>query len=199
MSVDFYDLNAGAFFQRSVNADMGPLHERFLADVPPGGAILDAGCGSGRDARAFTIAGYNVTAFDGSAAMVRMASAHTGLRVLHMTFDEVEWSGAFDGVWACASLLHVATVALPATAARLTRALRPGGILFASFKDGDSERELGGRRFTDLRPSAVQSLLVGAGLQVLDVWSAADVRPDRPDEMWVSAIARKPLQARVGV
>jgi 2-polyprenyl-3-methyl-5-hydroxy-6-metoxy-1,4-benzoquinol methylase len=194
MSVSYYDLNADAFFHGSVNAEMGPLHERFLARVPSGGAILDVGCGSGRDARAFTMAGYNVTAFDASAAMVTMASAHAGLHVLHMTFDEVEWSSAFDGVWACASLLHVAALALPATLARLARALRPGGVLFASFKNGDGERELSGRRFTDLRPAAVRSLLIGAGLQVLEVWSAPDVRPGRPDEIWVSALGRKPLQ-----
>nr|QQZ48807.1 class I SAM-dependent methyltransferase [Phenylobacterium glaciei] len=69
--------------------------------------MLDAGCGSGRDALAFRGLGFQVTAFDGSSRMVEMAQAHTGLKVLHMDFSQVAWVAAFDGIWSCASLLHV--------------------------------------------------------------------------------------------
>ena len=100
----------------------------FLDNVPAGGAVLEAGCGSGRDALVFLRAGRAVTAFDGSAEMVRRASAHTGLPVRHMTFQEMDWDSAFDGVWASASLLHVPRAELPAVMQRIVRALKPRGV-----------------------------------------------------------------------
>ena len=86
---------------------------KFLIHVPAGGDILDAGCGSGRDALAFHRAGYRVTAFDASPEMCRMARQYTDLPVIQMTFQEMTWRSAFDGIWACASLLHVPQVELP--------------------------------------------------------------------------------------
>lgn len=49
-STEFYDYNAEAFYGDTVTTDMTPIYERFLPLVKPGGAILDAGCGSGRHA-----------------------------------------------------------------------------------------------------------------------------------------------------
>jgi len=91
MSISYYNANAEAYFRDTVGADVGSLRERFLAHVLPGGHILDAGCGSGRDARAFAEAGYRVTAFDASAEMVKRAAAHTGLDVKLLTFDDIAW------------------------------------------------------------------------------------------------------------
>src|ERR1700761_7847316 len=98
-SIAYYDRNGAQFFDRTAGADMSADHARFHAHVPPGGDILEAGCGSGRDAQVFTKAGYTVTAFDGSAEMVRLATAHTGLPILHKRFDEIDWHDTFDGIW----------------------------------------------------------------------------------------------------
>jgi hypothetical protein len=69
-----YDRNAEAFFRDTVSADMAGLRSRFLTHIPPAGRLLDAGCGSGRDALAFHQAGYEVAAFDGSQEMVRLGA-----------------------------------------------------------------------------------------------------------------------------
>ena len=192
MSTAYYDQNARAFFQDTVNADMGELRARFLRHVRQGGSILDAGCGSGRDALAFSRAGFTVTAFDGSAAMVGLATEHSGLPVVQMTFHEATWREAFDGIWACASLLHVARSELPAVLAQLTGGLRHGGALFASFKAGESERDVGGRRFTDMTEQLLGRLVREAGLAPVDLWISSDARPDRASEKWVNCIARRP-------
>lgn len=189
-SVRYYDENAEAFFADTVGADMAALHQRFLQHVRPAGRILDAGCGSGRDALAFADAGFEVTAIDASAEMVRLASAHTRLDVQQMTFEEVPWLGVFDGVWASASLLHVPGSELPATLQRLVGSLRPRGVLFASFKEGEGEREHNGRRFADLTLERLGELLQEAGLVLLDSWASGDVRPGRSEERWVSAIGQ---------
>jgi 2-polyprenyl-3-methyl-5-hydroxy-6-metoxy-1,4-benzoquinol methylase len=75
----------------------------------PGGRILDAGCGPGRDALAFAERGYELIAFDASTAMVRVARERVGSRiVVHlMRFEDLNGQSEFDGIWACASLLHV--------------------------------------------------------------------------------------------
>jgi SAM-dependent methyltransferase len=168
-------------------------HARFLAHVPAGGAVLDAGCGSGRDAAAFAGAGYVVTAFDGSAELVRLATAATGLPVRRMTFADMDWDAAFDGVWACATLLHLPLAELPAAFARIAGALKPGGVFYASFKEGDVERFARGRHFTDLTGPMLAELLAGSGLVPLESWRSVDGRPDRDVEFWTCAIARRPL------
>lgn len=191
MSVAFYDRNAAAYFRDTIGADVAHLRARFLGHVPDGGDVLDAGCGSGRDARAFADAGYRVVAFDASREMVRLAREHTSLPVHHMTFDEVAWIEQFDGIWASATLLHVSAARLPDTVARLGRALRSQGVMYLSLKYGSGERTVDGRTFTDMTEDELQPLLTGAGLQLIEHWTSPDVRPGRAQEQWLNALARR--------
>lgn len=192
MSVEFYDQNARSFFSQTVAADMSEAQNRFLHYVPRGGRILDAGCGSGRDAKAFAERGYEVEAFDASAEMVRMSSEHTGLPVQQMTFEQVHWDKHFDGIWASASLLHVPRSDLTHIIAKLRQALKRDGILYLSFKYGTDEREKDGRRFTDMDEEALQTELRQAGdLDLIEIWTSEDVRPGRTGERWLSALSRR--------
>jgi SAM-dependent methyltransferase len=191
MSVSYYDQNAEAYFAGTVHADVRDLRSKFLIHVPAGGDILDAGCGSGRDALAFHKGGYRVTAFDGSAEMCRKAREYTDLSVIQMTFQEMKWCGEFDGIWACASLLHVRRAELPEVLRRLFRALRPGGTLYASFKLGSGERTVDGRRFSDMTEPELEPLLKSAGFSSAKYWITDDVRPGRTSEQWLNALAHR--------
>lgn len=51
--------------------------------------------------------GYEVVAMDGSIKMVKLSTEFTGRQTLYLSFDEIDFHEEFDGVWACASLLHV--------------------------------------------------------------------------------------------
>jgi SAM-dependent methyltransferase len=192
MSIAYYDRQGGVFFAGSVGADMGEARARFLAHLPSPAQILDGGCGSGRDALAFAQAGHAVTAFDGSAEMVRLARDHTGLPVARMTFDQVKWTDRFDGIWTCASLLHVPRAELPAILGKLARALKPGGAWMASFKRGTTERQVEDRSFTDMTEPMLADALTEQGLVVAELWSEADVRPGKAEDYWTSAIATRP-------
>lgn len=189
-SVAYYDRNAERFAADTGGLDMSALYERFLRHVHAGGRILDAGCGVGRDALAFTERGYSVVAFDASPEMVRLAMERTRGRVevLRMSFDEVGWSEEFDGVWACASLLHVRATDLPRVFRRLQAALRPGGALYMSFKLGAGERVAGSRRFTDHTEETLREALTGTGLALAQAWTTTDVREGRSGERWLNAI-----------
>ena len=196
----YYEEFAAEFFGSTVGVDMTPFHQRFLARLKPGAHILDAGCGSGRDAKAFADAGFRVTAFDASPELARRASAHCGFEVAVRRFEEVDEVSQFDGIWCCASLLHVPLAGMPATLERLWRALRPGGILYVSFKQGSGERVHAGRRFTDADEATLREWFGRFhDAHNLDVWLTRDQRPDRT-ELWSNALAtrqRRPSQRLV--
>lgn len=190
----YYEMFAAEFFGSTVGVDMAPIHQRFLALLTPGAHILDAGCGSGRDAKTFSEAGFQVTAFDASAELARLASAHCGFEVAVRRFEDVDEVEAFNGIWCCASLLHLPLAVVPATLDRLWRALRPGGTLYVSFKYGTGERVHGGRRFTDADEATLRQWFGRwPDVHQLDVWLTDDQRPDRT-ERWTNALAtRKPV------
>jgi SAM-dependent methyltransferase len=191
VSIDYYDRNGALFFAGSADADMSRTYAAFLEHVPKGGAILDAGCGSGRDALAFKNAGYAVTAFDGSAKMVELATAHAGLPVQHLRFEEAAWETEFDAIWSCASLLHVPRADLERVMRRLLRALKPGGAWFMSFKHGETERVVEGRYFNDMTPAMLAQVLARLGLAPRDLSISDDARPGREGERWTKAVAVK--------
>jgi SAM-dependent methyltransferase len=185
----YYTENAEAFFADTVTVPMDPLYARFLPHIPAGGHILDAGCGSGRDTQAFLARGYRVTAFDASPTLAALAEHHTGRTVQVLRFQDLAWRREFDGIWACASLLHVPAAELPAALRRLVLALRPGGTLYASFKYGRGEREHQGRRFTDLDQAGLQALLSQVpDLRELETWITEDLRPGRAAERWLNTL-----------
>jgi len=187
----YYEQNAKQFFTDTVNVDMSALYARFLESVPAGGYILDAGCGSGRDAKAFSSDGYRVAAFDASPALATLASQHLGQPVSVRRFAEVTELNLYDGIWACASLLHVPHAQMPDALARLWQALKPGGIFYCSFKVGDGEREHHGRHFTDAA-EAQMDIWLAPLVDVADInyWHTADQRPGRSDA-WLNVLVRR--------
>lgn len=190
-TLEYYDEHAGDFVERTADIDMTPLYEAFLTLLLPGGRILDAGCGSGRDAAAFAAGGYDVVAFDGSREMARLAAERTGLAVKHLTFDGVAWTNEFDGVWACASLLHLPMAERLDALSRLVAALKAGGVLYVSLKSGDSEGERDGRWFSDSTLERLESEMGAVGrLRIIRVWETAD-HAARADTRWINALARK--------
>lgn len=190
MSHDFYGENAQAYFDATIGADMAEARARFLRHVRPGGRILDLGCGSGRDLRAFARAGFDAVGFDAARALAELAAAHSGCRVIVGRFEEMAFDQEFDGIWACASLLHVTREDLAGVARRCARALRDAGALYASFKQGTETRIEGDRRFTDMTEVDLGAWAALAGLDVIDLWVTPDVRPGRT-ERWVNVIARR--------
>jgi len=191
MNSDYYQLHAQRFFSETVDVDMSELYRPFVAHLKPGARILDAGCGSGRDAKAFSEMGYEVEAFDASAELVELARQHTGLPVKQMRFEEVTEVERYDGIWCCASLLHVPLAELPGVMAQLAKALKPGGVWYLSFKYGCGEREKDGRRFTDMDESGFAEVLSElSGIEVMECWQTHDQRPEREDS-WINLVLSK--------
>ena len=188
-TIQYYNRHAEEFCAGTFSADMSGSRDRFLAYLQPGSAILDAGCGSGRDTLAFLSAGYQVDAFDASDEICRIASQKTGIPVRKQRFEKLEGRELYDGIWACASLLHVAAADLPDVLVRLYRLLKKQGIMYVSFKLGDGEWQKDGRYFNDMREEILCRLLCDAGFTVKETFITQDVRENRQDEAWVNVIA----------
>lgn len=195
-TIEFYNRNAADFFNDTVGVDMSALHDRFLQKIPAGGLILDAGCGSGRDAGAFKARGYRIVAFDASSKLAELASHHLGQTVAVRTFADVDEVALYDGVWTCASLLHLPYDEIGDALRRLWIALKPGGALYLSFKEGQGERIKDGRHFTDLDEQTLRGLLAELSLvDRIECWQTSDQRPGRT-EVWLNALVRRcPSQA----
>lgn len=191
-SIDYYNKYAAKEFEETVNQDMEEIRKEFLALLEEGDTILDLGCGSGRDSLAFYELGYDVTPADASEEMCQLAEIHTGLEVLLMTFEEMDFDNVFDGIWACASLLHVPKKELSDILTKIAKALKDKGILYMSFKLGDFEGFRGERYFCDYTEDSITEALKDNGrLETVRFWETKDVRSGHSDEKWLNVLARK--------
>lgn len=193
---EFYDNYTDQFLKDTRDVDMAALRNRFLAALPRNAThttrILDAGSGSGRDARTFWEMGYQVDAFDASPAMVKATCDYAGIPVRQMRFEDFTWNHSFEGIWACASLLHVRRPDLPAVLRHLTKHLVPKGVLYASFKFGTEDRTKDGRHFTDMTEETLTALLDEcSALRQVETWRTSDRRPNREEDIWLNTLLRK--------
>mgnify|MGYP002651438293 FL=1 len=190
-TIDFYNKHAEEFTTSTFEVDMKSLYQPFLAELPEGARILDVGCGSGRDTLAFKNKGYQVDAIDYSEELVKKATRLTGIPIKLKSFYEVDDYEAYDGIWACASLLHCERSRLTEVLEKMVQALKPNGVIYMSFKYGDSDRDQDGRQFTDLDENQAEALLEQFdNVQHIQQWVTLDQRPDR-QEKWLNLLWKK--------
>ena len=191
-TIDYYNLNAENFIENTQNVDMHLAQDKFLHLLNEGAAILDFGCGSGRDTKYFLDKGCRVTATDGSAELCRQASVFTGIEVQEMLFQELDDIDTYDGIWACSSILHLPKNELLLVIRKMSDALKDTGVIYTSFKYGDFEGVRNGRYFTDFNEDSFKKFIAGIPeLTIEDHWITGDVRPGRGDERWLNLILRK--------
>lgn len=191
-TLDYYNQNAKKFITGTISVDFGTIQNRFLDKLHPGAEILDYGCGSGRDTKYFLEQGCKVTAIDGSQELCKLASEYTGIQVKHMLFRDLDEKEAYDGIWACSSILHVPANELQDIIKKMANALRAHGIIYTSFKYGTFEGERNGRYFTDMTEETFAKLIQDMDeLEIEEQWITSDVRPGRGEEKWLNLILRK--------
>ena len=190
-TLKYYKENVDEFYESTVVADVTPLRERFIKYLPESASVLDFGCGSGRDTKAFMDEGFDVTAIDGSHELCIRASQYSGVEVKCMDFFELNDKERFDGIWACASVLHVDIDRIPELLTKMREALVPGGVVYLSFKYGSFAGMRNGRYFVDLDERGFRQILsLVSGLEIIDEWKTGDVRKDK-DVDWLNVILRR--------
>ena len=143
-TLKFYRSNAEAYAKRTFTSRQARL-TAFLAQLSPGAIILELGCGAGGDTAEMLARGFDVRSTDGSPEMAELASRNLGRPVETLLFHDLDEVATYDGVWANACLLHVPSEQLATVLSLIWRALKPGGVFYASYKEGDG----GGRDTLD--------------------------------------------------
>lgn len=192
-TIEYYNENAQNFIDRTVNADISRSRDKFLEYIPEKGYILDIGCGSGRDSLHFLKTGYKVLGIDASHKMVEFSSKLTGQTVMHSTFQDAKLDDdIFDGIWACASLLHVDRDEMSFVIQKLFKAVKQNGIFYMCFKYGDEEFIKEDRYFNCYNEETVKNILSDLkDYQILDIYVTADGRDELSHQKWVSCIIKK--------
>ncbi|MGI6736078.1 MAG: class I SAM-dependent methyltransferase [Anaerovoracaceae bacterium] len=187
----YYDRHVRDFVDDTLDLDMSSMYRVFEKYIDAGGAILDLGCGHGRDVRHFISEGYHVTGIDGSRRMCDYASEYTGQHIQCKKFSELEYYECFDGVWASASLLHVAKKDLPDILKKIHRALRPGGYLFLSLKRGGFEGMRDEKYYSDYTEQEFFQLIEQCGgFAIAEYVNSEDQREDNKTQ-WINVVLRR--------
>ena len=191
-SIDYYNKYANLYFESTVDIDMGETLDKFTTHLPEAGEILDLGCGSGRDSLILIEHGFDVTAVDGSKELSELASIHIGQDVLTMEFDQLDFHEVFDGIWACASLLHIPSEELENIFKKVILGLKSGGVLYMSFKHGDFSGFRNGRYFNDFKTKTMKDFLSRfEELEILDIWKSEDTKSESGDGLWLNVLVKK--------
>jgi SAM-dependent methyltransferase len=187
-----YEAESDAFVEKYRSESIAERFGEPFFDALDGQRILDVGCGPGSDAETFADRGYDVTGLDVTPSFLESARTNVpdaafalgDMRHLPLADD------SFDGVWACASLLHVPREDVPATLSEFDRVLDDGGTLYCSLKRGDESGFDGDGRFFERHTTdAVRELLVDAGFEPEHVETAAAEEVASQDG-WVQVVAR---------
>lgn len=192
-TIDYYNSNAELFSSDTLEVDFHAIQDEFLQLLPSDTLILDLGCGAGRDTKYFLNQGYRVEATDGSEELCEIASKNTGVEVKQLFFQDLNEYEKYDGIWACASLLHLKADELPDVFMRIHNALKKDGIFYASFKYGHYEGDRNGRYFTDMTEEKMRAILSQIDVQfnIRKEWITNDVRPGREEEKWLNYFLEK--------
>ncbi|HCR1208409.1 TPA: class I SAM-dependent methyltransferase [Pseudomonas aeruginosa] len=159
-TIDYYNRNILKYDNTTYNLKLAEQWSEFLSQVKPQGAILDVGCGTGRDIVHFKNLGFYVEGIEPSTLLAKLARARTGSIIREASVENIEHKDRYDGIWACASLLHLPKASLPETLKKLTRALREDGCLYISLKQGTEEsRKPDGRYFSSYLPNEITMIL----------------------------------------
>ena len=141
----FYDAHAEAydsFIADPVAPWIDAVEAALTAHGLTGATLLDAGCGTGRHAAAFTDLGHHVTLLDASAKLLAIAARRCPSSPAH--HDDVcnpPLTGPFDAV-TCRGVLNDLTTDDERDAAlrSFARLLRPGGLLALDVREAGRSR-----------------------------------------------------------
>ena len=168
-TLDFYNENANDYFEKTINLNMDIQYNLFEKYLNSGSRILDFGCGSGRDTKHFLDKGFNVDAIDGSSELVRLASEFTHIDVKCMDFYDFNELNLYDGIWACASLLHIPKSDFKSILIKLSNALKSNGILYVAVKNGSGESvDNKGRLYNYMSKDEFENEIKGTNLELIE-------------------------------
>lgn len=190
-TINYYNENAEQYFRSTAEVDFTDAYERFLKYVPEHGSIIDMGCGSGRDAAAFARRGYKAIGLDASEELAEIARTQNDIDVIVEDMASYVADKPYDGIWCCASLLHLRDDELQSFFQNLNGNLKEGGTVYISVKAGiETGCDDKGRFMRNFTEDELKVFLDASGVRVVDEWSTGD-QLNREGFHWINIVGIK--------
>ena len=187
---NYYDINAKEYIESTINCDMSIHYEKYLKYLPNKGKILDVGFGSGRDMIYFKSLGYDVYGIDTSISFVNNMLKQ-GFNVECISICDLNIKDEYDGIWACASLLHINRENLEKAIIKCINSLKENGVLYCSFKHGDKEIIKDDRYFNYINEEIINIIAIKNNFKIIEIYKSLEVRVNRNNEEWINIIIQK--------
>ena len=191
MMCNYYESNAERYAAETFSADMSKQYQRFLPLLKNGVKILDVGSGSGRDACYFQKQGYQVTALEPSKNLGREIRKVFSGEIVCSDIQSYQPMERYDGIWACASLIHLQEEVVLQFFEKIDQYLNDNGIIYISGKNGLSTGKVeDGRFFLEFTEQLVEKILtVNKQLKLEQLWYTEDVS-GRRGFRWLNVVLR---------
>lgn len=168
--------------------------QSFLALLPAGAHLLEAGCGEGNDLCFFRQQGLVVTAFDARLAQARIASRRSGQPVRVCRIEQLRSVVPYDGIWARGALPAIAPDDLSGALTHLAGLLKPAGLLYCAFPHPSGQLAATGSTpgapaaeenlsQTRLDEDGLRQLIAPLPLQLQQCWES-----EQADGRWLHAL-----------
>lgn len=191
-TINYYNENYPEYDTSTNDIKLTEQWNQFLAHVRQKGLILDVGCGTGRDMLHFQHKGFHVEGIEPSSQMARISRERTGALIDEISVENLKYQNRYDGIWACASLLHLPKSSLPNTLRALIRALKKGSPMYISLKQGTGDiRKPDGRYFSSYLPAEITEIL-NKTRDIYDskIWITDDAT-SRNNTKWINILITK--------
>lgn len=192
-NIEFYNQEANRYKkERNEIKGFDEIYQPFTSRIKPNGKILDFGCGSGRDSLYFDSLGYDVTALDGSKEMCEITRNLCHIPVLEMYFEDFIEENTYDGIWACASLLHLPVEEMIQVLNNLAASLKEEGYIYVSFKYGTFKGIRNQRYFLDMTEETFKSILTKIpSLGLIETYQTNGLLKEQQNKHWLNIILKK--------
>jgi len=191
-TIDYYNRNAESYYWNTVGVDLDATRKRFAAYLRDGAFVIDMGCGSGRDVVAFSDMGFRVIGIDASEELVYLAQERLGINAFMADMSTWLQGDKYDGIWCCASLMHLDEAECRQFFINLNCNLKKGGVLYFSVKSGiKTGTDEEGRYMRDFTEEDIRELISYVeGLTIKEYWYTDDIL-NRRDFRWLNVIAQR--------
>jgi ubiquinone/menaquinone biosynthesis C-methylase UbiE len=193
-TIRIYEKIADEYYKKHSNIDVVIEAIKFFIKHLNGKKILDIGCGPGSAAKYFSEHNLDVTGIDLTSNFIKIASKDVpSAKFIQMDMRHLNFSdSSFDGIWACASFLHIPKKDAKGTMLGFRRVLKPGGLLYVLVKEGTGEKFVGKhvsrkRFFAFYTGEELKKLVESCGFKIIKSHSETNKENIR----WISVFATK--------
>lgn len=168
--------------------------------LPQKARVLDLGCGGGNDSNKLADLDFDVTGIDISDEFIKIAKTYyPSLKFIQGDILRLPFKNdSFDGIFAKASLLHIAQKDMPNALKEAFRVLKSGGYIHIAIKGGEGEGEITesdygyeySRFFSYWKMEPFLEVLNGQGFKVVqhEMWKSSETSYT----IWLKILAQKP-------